>query len=65
MRRRKSEAKRPLRVEITRAIVRDSAERLAHLERGRLDLCAAANITNLVLEPATTFSIELEFAEAA
>jgi valyl-tRNA synthetase len=65
VRRLKSEAKRPLRVEITRALVRDTAERLARLELGRIDLCAAANISSLVLEPAAAFSIELEFAEAA
>ncbi len=65
VRRLKSEAKRPLKVEITRALVRDAPERLARLELGRIDLCAAANISSLVLEPAAAFSIELEFAEAA
>jgi valyl-tRNA synthetase len=65
VRRLKSEAKRPLKVEITRALVRDTPERLAHLELGRIDLCAAANISSLVVEAAAAFSIELEFAEAA
>jgi valyl-tRNA synthetase len=65
VRRLKSEAKRPLKVEITRALVRDTPERLAHLGLGRIDLCAAANISSLVIEAAAAFSIELEFAEAA
>jgi valyl-tRNA synthetase len=63
VRRAKSEAKRPLKAGITRAVVRDTAERLALLEPARLDLCSAANIATLVFEPAETFGVSVEFAE--
>jgi valyl-tRNA synthetase len=63
VRRAKSEAKRPLKVAITRAVVRDSRERLAMLEHGRADVCGAGNIQTLLLEEAAAFSMELEFAE--
>jgi valyl-tRNA synthetase len=63
VRRVKSEAKRPLKVEVTRAVVRDNRERLALLEHGRADVCAAGNMRTLVLEEAAVFSMELEFAE--
>jgi valyl-tRNA synthetase len=63
VRRAKSETKRPLKVAITRAVVRDSPERLALLEHGRADVCGAGNIRTLVLEEAPAFSMELEYAE--
>jgi valyl-tRNA synthetase len=63
VRRAKSEAKRPLKAPIARAIVRDSAERLGLLESARVDLCAAAYIQVLEFEPADTFSLAVEFAE--
>jgi valyl-tRNA synthetase len=65
VRRAKSEAKRPLKVGITRAIVRNLPEHLAQLEHGRVDLCAAAIIQQLMLEPADTFSLDVEFAEGS
>ncbi len=63
VRRAKSEAKRPLKTVIARAVVRDAAERLAHLESARTDLSAAVHLQSLVLEPADAFSVSVEFAE--
>jgi valyl-tRNA synthetase len=63
VRRAKSEAKRPLKVAISRAVVRDTPERLARLDQARADLCGAANIQELVLEQADAFSLQLEFQE--
>ena len=63
VRRAKSEAKRPLKAPIARAVVRDTPERLAQLETARLDVSSAANIQSLVLEPADAFSVSVEFAE--
>jgi valyl-tRNA synthetase len=63
VRRAKSEAKRPLKVGITRAVVRDVPEKLTQLERGRVDLCAAANIQQILFERADAFSLDVEFAE--
>jgi hypothetical protein len=63
VRRAKSEAKRPLKAGITRAVVRDTAGRLALLGPARLDLCSAANIETLVFEPAESFAVSVEFAE--
>jgi valyl-tRNA synthetase len=64
VRRTKSEAKRPLKAGIARAVVRDTAERLSQLEAARLDLAAALNIQTLVFEPADAFGVTVEFAEA-
>jgi valyl-tRNA synthetase len=63
IRRAKSEAKRPLKAAIARAVVRDTPERLALLEGARDDLAAAAIIRTLVFEPADAFSVAVEFAE--
>jgi valyl-tRNA synthetase len=63
VRRAKSEAKRPLKVNISRAVVRDTPERLARLDQARADLCGAANIQSLVLEEADAFALQLEFQE--
>jgi valyl-tRNA synthetase len=63
IRRAKSEAKRPLKAAIARAVVRDTVERLALLESARADLASASIIQSLVLEPADAFGVEVEFAE--
>jgi valyl-tRNA synthetase len=65
VRRAKSEARRPLKAAIGRAVVRDAPERLAWIEQARADLCAAANVESLVLEPGGEFSVSVEFAEPA
>src|SRR5262245_2081730 len=63
IRRAKSEAKRPLKAPIARAVVRDTAARLAVLEPARVDLSSAAYIQTLVFEPAEAFAVSVEFAE--
>ncbi len=63
VRRAKSEAKLPLKAAVARAVVRDTAERLRHLEAARADLVAAAFIQRLELEVAEGFSVSIEFAE--
>jgi hypothetical protein len=63
VRRAKSEAKRPLKAPIARAVVRDTVERLALLEAARVDLSSAAYIQTLVFEPAESFAVSVEFAE--
>ncbi|HXG88705.1 MAG TPA: valine--tRNA ligase [Vicinamibacterales bacterium] len=63
VRRTKSEAKRPLKAMISRAVVRDTPERLAQLEGARADVAAAANIHALLFEPADAFAVSVEFAE--
>jgi valyl-tRNA synthetase len=63
VRRAKSESKRPLKAAVARAVVRDTAERLALLEGARADLASAAIIQTLVFEPADSFSVDVEFAE--
>jgi valyl-tRNA synthetase len=62
IRRAKSEAKRPLKAPIGRALVRDTPERLALLEAARQDLSASASIHALDLQPAPAFSLTVEFA---
>jgi valyl-tRNA synthetase len=63
VRRAKSEAKRPLKAPVARAVVRDTPERLALLEPARVDLSSAAYIQTLVFEPAESFAVSVEFAE--
>jgi valyl-tRNA synthetase len=63
IRRAKSEAKRPLKAVVARALVRDSAERLQQLEAARVDLCAAASIQLLESQLSDEFSVSVEFAE--
>jgi valyl-tRNA synthetase len=63
VRRAKSEARRPLKAAIARAVVRDTPERLRQIEAARRDLSAAAIIQVLDLEPSDAFSVSVEFAE--
>ncbi|MEW6320029.1 MAG: valine--tRNA ligase [Acidobacteriota bacterium] len=62
VRKAKSEARRPLKAVIARAVVRDTAGRLALVDRARADLCAAGNIQALAFEEADTFGLAAEFA---
>ena len=62
VRRAKSEAKRPLRAEVLRATVIDTAERLAVLESVADDVRAAGRITELVLAEGSEFSVRAELA---
>ena len=65
VRRAKSEAKRPLRTEVLRATVIDTAERLAVLESVADDVRAAGRITELVLADGSEFSVGTELAPEA
>jgi valyl-tRNA synthetase len=65
LRRAKSEAKLGMKTAIARAVVRDTAERLAALETVREDVCAAGNVRELVLEAAEAFSSEVTFEAPA
>jgi valyl-tRNA synthetase len=61
VRRRRSEAKQPLKVPIVRAVIADSAARLSHLDAVEPDLRAAVRIENVERRPAAEFSVEVEF----
>ena len=50
VRKAKSDAKRSMRTEVSRCVVRESAERLAALRPASDDLCAAGRVQELVLE---------------
>ena len=63
VRRAKSEAKRPLKTQVDRARVIDSAQRLAVLDRVAFDVRAAGRISELVAVEGDEFSVEAELAE--
>jgi valyl-tRNA synthetase len=63
VRRAKSEAKRPLKAPIARAVIRDTDQRLRQLQAVRADVEAAAIIQTLELQAADAFSVSIEFAE--
>jgi valyl-tRNA synthetase len=63
VRKAKSQAKRPMRAPVGRAVVRDSAERLAALELGCDDLVEAGAIERLECVEADELAIEVEFVE--
>ena len=65
VRRAKSEAKRPLRTEVVRATVTDTAERLAVLEQVSADVCAAGRITGLITAEGDELSVTCELAPDA
>ena len=65
VRRAKSEAKRPLRTEVLRATVTDTAERIAVLESVADDVRAAGRITELVTSEGSEFSVRAELAPEA
>jgi len=65
LRRAKSEAKVGMKTAIARAVVCDTAERLAALDAVRGDVCAAGNVRQLVLEPAEVFSADVTFEAPA
>ena len=64
VRKRRSEAKQPLKVPIVRAVISDTAERLAHLDAIESDLRAAMRIETIERKPAAGLSIEVEFGAA-
>jgi valyl-tRNA synthetase len=65
IRRVKSEAQRPLRTVVTRAVVGAPAADLAALAEARADLCAAGFIETLVTEEAESFRVAAELAPSA
>ena len=64
VRRRRSEAKQPLKVPIARAVVADTAARLAHLDAIEADLRAALRIDAIERKQAGALSVEVEFGTA-
>ncbi|MYH76153.1 MAG: valine--tRNA ligase, partial [Acidimicrobiaceae bacterium] len=65
VRRAKSEAKRPLRTEVLRAEVADTAERIAVLQQVAADVCAAGRIAGLVTAEGSELSVACELAPEA
>jgi valyl-tRNA synthetase len=63
VRRQKSGAKRAMKAQIARALIRDTQERLARFRAVQSDVCAASGIQVLDVEPADAFSLDVEFAE--
>jgi valyl-tRNA synthetase len=61
VRKRRSEAKQPLKVPIVRAVIADTAARLAHLDAVEADLRAAVRIDAIERKPAGALAIEVEF----
>ena len=64
IRKRRSEAKQPLKVPIVRAVVADTGARLAHLDVVEADLRAAMRIEAIERKPADGLSVEVEFGAA-
>ncbi len=65
LRRAKSEAKVGMKAGIARAVVRDTAERLAAFEQVRSDVCAAGNVRELVTEAGDRLAVEVVFEPVA
>jgi valyl-tRNA synthetase len=63
VRRQKSGAKRAMKAQIARAVIRDTEERITRFTSVQSDVCAAAGIQVLDIERADAFSLEVEFAE--
>jgi valyl-tRNA synthetase len=63
VRKAKSQARRPMRAPVKRALVRDTGERLAALELGRGDLLEAGSIELLEMVEDDEFAVEVELAE--
>ena len=61
VRKRRSEAKQPLKVPIIRAVIADTPERLAHLDALEADLKAASRIETIERKPGAGLSTEVEF----
>ena len=64
VRKRRSEAKQPLKVPIVRAVIADAAARLTHLDAIEADLRAAVRIDAIERKPAGELSVEVEFGAA-
>src|SRR5688500_14797003 len=64
VRKRRSEAKQPLKVPIVRAVIADTAARLAHLDAVEADLRAAVRIDAIERKSAGELTVEVEFGSA-
>jgi valyl-tRNA synthetase len=64
IRKRRSEAKQPLKVPIVRAVIADTVARLAHLDAIDADLRAAMRIETIERKPSGELSVEVEFGAA-
>jgi valyl-tRNA synthetase len=64
VRKRRSEAKQPLKVPIVRAVIADTAARLSHLDVVEADLRAAVRIDSIERRPAAELSVEVQFGAA-
>ncbi|MGE5814758.1 MAG: class I tRNA ligase family protein, partial [Acidobacteriota bacterium] len=65
VRKRKSEAQRPLKAPVLRAAVRDTAERIALLETVRADVTAAGFIQSIEAQESSEFAVDVELAAEA
>ncbi len=65
LRKKKSEAKRPMKAKIARATVHSHEEMIARLKMGERDLAAAAGVLHFEWVPDGGESIDVEFAEEA
>ncbi|MEA2335680.1 MAG: valyl-tRNA synthetase [Solirubrobacteraceae bacterium] len=63
VRKAKSQARRPMRARVTRAVVHDSAERLAALELGAEDLRGAGSIGTIEKVVSQEFAVDVELEE--
>ena len=63
LRKKKSEAKRPMKAKIARATVHRRAEAIERLKLGERDLAAAAGVAEFVWVSGSVESVEVEFAE--
>ncbi|MGH9026823.1 MAG: valine--tRNA ligase [Acidimicrobiia bacterium] len=63
VRKAKSGERRSMRTEVTRAVVRDTVDRLAALDAARDDVAAAGRIASLETEPGEAFTVDVELAE--
>ena len=64
VRKRRSEAKQPLKVPIVRAVIADAPVRLAHLDAIEADLRAAVRIEAIERKTADALSVEVQFGAA-
>ena len=64
IRKRRSEAKQPLKVPIVRAVIADTSARLAHLDAVEADLRAAVRIEAIERRQAGALAVEVEFGAA-
>jgi valyl-tRNA synthetase len=65
VRKRKSEEQRPLKAPVARAVVRDSADRIALLDGVRADVTAAGFIGRIEAQEAPEFGVDVELAADA